>query len=80
MLKERRITEQTAGELRASIDQEAARLKSLTIALDDALGEADSWRELKGEREQEIAGLEEDAQDMRAQGERITEDRGILHD
>lgn len=78
LLKERRTTEQTASELRSTIDELTTKLKSLTIALNDALGEADSLAELKHQRDEDIDQLNDEAQELRAISEKITQDRAGL--
>lgn len=78
MNHESRQAEHTAQELRSSIEMKSAQVKSLTIRLNDLLGEADELASLKASREAEIAELNLECTDLREVSQKLQQDRSQL--
>lgn len=56
----------------------SGQMKSLTIRLNDLLGEADELTNMKGSREGEIASLNNQAVELRECGQKLLQDRTQL--
>ena len=56
----------------------SGQIKSLTIRLNDLLGEADELTNMKANREEEIAELNNEATEFRSCGQKLLQDRSQL--